>query len=435
MYLKRLIVTTACIAMTIAMAGKNGFGQPGSNSAATVVAAKVMKVKRASQQTFIGTVQPVRKAMVGTAVAGRVIDVMVEAGDPVTADLANNQTAAGQPMVRLKTETLKIEIGAAEIQLGIAEQALEELLTKMPTELELAQSKAMETAAMYANAESEFLRLDKMQESVSTLELEQARLKFQINRQLSTAAAISLKQLEATKEIRVVQAKSLVAIAKQELLRLKDLQEKYTIRAPFDGFVTRKLTEVGDWATAGQVLMEVIQLDPIDIVIHVPQSYIYRLQQTLDGKAASVPIGIDGVEQTFTGRIQRIIPQADLKLRSFPVKIRITNQMIGDNYILQPGMIGRVSLGIGNKVEMLMVKKDALVLGTENPTIWVINRNGSTSTVSSVSVTTGATIGEWIQVIGNISENDTVVLQGNERLRAGQTVTVAELETQTIPKS
>ena len=156
------------------------------------------------------------------------------------------------------------------------------------------------------------------------------------------------------------------------------------------------------------------------------------MQQSLGNGADTVKLNVDGIEKPFTGKIQRIVPQADLKLRSFPVKIRISNEMIGDSYMLQPGMIGRVELGIGNKVEMLMVKKDALVLGSLNPSIWVVNKNGSTSSVSSVSV---KTVGEWIQIIGDISENDTVVLQGNERLRAGQAVSVTRLETETIPKS
>ena len=431
------MIAATCLLTAYLLLGKAGFGQQGGGELATVVAAKVIKIKRSTQHSFIGTVQPVRKAMVGTAVAGRVIDVLVEAGDPVAVDShsTNDPDLAGQPLVRLRTGTLEIEIGAAEIQLKIAEQALDEMLTKMPTELELAQAKATETAAIYANAEAEFRRIENMQESVSTLELEQAKLKFQINRQLSTAAAISLRQFEATKEIRISQSKSLVAVAQQELLRLKDLRQKYTIRAPFDGFVTRKLTEVGDWATAGQVLVEMVQLDPIEIIIHVPQSYINRLQQSLGNGADTVKLNVDGIEKPFTGKIQRIVPQADLKLRSFPVKIRISNEMIGDSYMLQPGMIGRVELGIGNQVEMLMVKKDALVLGALNPSIWVVNKNGSTSSVSSVSVKTGAAVGEWIQIIGDISENDTVVLQGNERLRAGQAVSVTRLETETIPKS
>lgn len=431
------MIAVTCLLAAYLLLGRAGFGQRGGGELATVVAAKVIKVKRASQHTFIGTVQPVRKAMVGTAVAGRVIDVLVEAGDPVAID--SNSTSdpdlAGQPMVRLRTGTLEIETGAAEIQLKIAEQALDELLTRMPTELELAQAKATETAAMYANAEAEFGRIENMQTSVSTLELEQAKLKFQINRQLSTAASISLRQFKATKEIRISQSKSLVAVAQQELLRLKDLREKYTIRAPFDGFITRKLTEVGDWATEGQVLVEMVQLDPIEIVIHVPQSYISRLQQSLGDGVDTVKLNVDGIEKPFTGKIKRIVPQADLKLRSFPVKIRITNKMLGDSYMLQPGMIGRVELEIGNEVEMLMVKKDALVLGGVKPSIWVVNENGPTPSVSSVSVKTGATVGEWIQIIGDVSENDTVVLQGNERLRAGQAVSVTRMETETIPKS
>ena len=143
----------------------------------------------------------------------------------------------------------------------------------------------------------------------------------------------------------------------------------------------------------------------------------------------------DGVETSFSGKIDRVVPQANLKSRSFPVRIRIENQKIGKSYVLQPGMLGRAVLGLGKEIEMLMVKKDALVLGTVNPVLWVIDQQANPQTVSRVSVKTGETIGEWIQVIGKLSENDLVVLQGNERLRPGQSVAIAKMETDSVPKN
>ena len=428
---------TCLVVTTLPLTHQNLSGQEGGPAEpATIVAAKVVKVKRSSQQTFIGTVQPIRKSMVGTAVAGRVVSVLIDAGDPVKIGSQTNapNELPGQPLIQLRTETLKIEMGAAKIQLQIAQDTLTELLTKLPTDLELAQAKASETSARYRNAEAEFRRVEKMKDSISGLELDQARLKYQINRQLSTAAAIALKQFEATKNIRISQAKSGVAAAEQELLRLSNLQEKYTIRAPFDGFVTQKLTEVGDWAAAGQSLVEVVQLNPIDIVINVPQSQIYRLQQSMAAGIDAAEVSIDGVDNSFTGKIDRIVPRADLKSRTFPVRIRIENQKLGKTYVIQPGMLGRTVLGLGKEIEMLMVKKDALVLGTVNPVLWVVDPQTTPLKVSRVSVKTGETIGEWIQVIGNLSENDIVVLQGNERLRAGQSVTITKMETDSVPK-
>ena len=69
-----------------------------------------------------------------------------------------------------------------------------------------------------------------------------------------------------------------------------------------------------------------------------------------------------------------------------------------------------------------------------NPVLWVVDPQTTPLKVSRVSVKTGETIGEWIQVIGNLSENDIVVLQGNERLRAGQSVTITKMETDSVPK-
>ncbi len=61
---------------------------------------------------------PARKSIVGSAVDGRVQEYLVEVGDAVT---------AGQTLARLRTETLEIELAAANAELRLREEELTEL--------------------------------------------------------------------------------------------------------------------------------------------------------------------------------------------------------------------------------------------------------------------------------------------------------------------
>ena len=69
---------------------------------------------------------------------------------------------------------------------------------------------------------------------------------------------------------------------------------------------------------------------------------------------------------------------------------------------------------------MLTVPRDALVLRPEGQSVFVIDAN---NVAQQISVTVGVGQGERIEVRGDVSPGDKVVIRGNERLQPGQTVT------------
>ena len=77
---------------------------------------------------------------------------------------------------------------------------------------------------------------------------------------------------------RIAQARALVRSHEEEIRRLQDLLGKHTIRAPFQGYVVRKHTEVGAWIRQGEPLAEVVELDPVEIEISVPETHIASLE-------------------------------------------------------------------------------------------------------------------------------------------------------------
>lgn len=87
-------------------------------------------------------------------------------------------------------------------------------------------------------------------------------------------------------------------------------------------------------------------------------------------------------------------------------------------------MLARVTLAIGPPTQALLVPKDSLVLGGPRPTLMVVTANPETKseTVRPVPVQLGVTDGSLIQVAGEISAADRVVVIGNERVRPGQPI-------------
>ena len=169
-------------------------------------------------------------------------------------------------------------------------------------------------------------------------------------------------------------------------------------------------------------MAEVIQLDVVELEAFVPSRYISRLRI-----GHKVNIAVEAFpERPFVGMIDRIIPQADVS-RTFPVRIRLKNVMQDNGPLLKSGMLARVSLPVSGEEKAVMVPKDAIVLGSDSPRVFVVGPPQSSSqntSVKEVRVELGVAMQDKIQVKGDLRPEELVVVEGNERLRSGQTVRV-----------
>lgn len=394
---------------------------------APVRATTVQYETTTTEQSYIGTVTSLRSSVVGSAVDGRVGSVEVQEGD-----LVNPEADQRLPLVKLQTGTIDIELDVARVELKLRQAALEQLKITVPSEIEEAESNMAAAESLLSFARGEMERRQKLAQSsggLSRSELEQAVSDFQAKSEAFKAARILYTKLKATAETRLLQAEAQVAAQSEAIRLLEDRKSKYTIVAPFPGAITRKIAEVGQWITSGQDVIEIVQMDPIEITVNVPQAQLQQLQFSLDRATANqdllpATIELDSIQQSLSGHVHRIVPQADLKSRSFPVKIRLENPRTETGYLLKPGMLARTSLTVGLTTDKLLVDKDALVLSSDGSSLMVIDRSTDPPVANRVPVTTGLAVGGKYEVIGDIADGQWVVIEGNERLQPGQKVKI-----------
>ncbi len=401
--------------------------RPGADRPAVVRAASAMTRELNRQQTFIGTLQPVRRAVIGSAVEDRVAEVLVDEGQRVTGpvEAADGSPAEGQKLVEIQRATIDLEYEAARIELQLREKAVEQLELSIPAEIELARATMRQMTAQRDYAQQVFRRMESLGVSASQRELEESRSQFKSQAQALLATEAELGKLESTREVRLLIARHTVAAGQAELDRLDDLRNKYTITAPFSGYVTAVHVERGNWVTQGAPTIELIQMDPIEMRVSIPQEYLASLQDSVasagPGGALAVSVRVDALDLTVEGAVAAIIPIADERTRAVPIIVRIANPSSDDHrHRLYPGLLATVSLNVGERELAVMVPKDALVLGQQSTAVFVIDEG----TVRRVEVQTGAADDQWISVKGEIHDGDRVVTHGNERLREGQSVEV-----------
>lgn len=384
-----------------------------------VAVARVERQELALGQSFVGTVYPARVSDVGSAVDGRVVKLPVLEGQHV---------AAGQPIAELLRGLLEIEKAGAVAELDRRRQVLAELQAgSRPEEIDQRRAavQGLEARAEYARSRLERLRRLAERGTSTADELLDGETEFrQVQADLrSSQAALELAEA-GPREEQIAQAAAAVAAQEAEVERINDQLGKHTIRAPFEGWVVDRFTEEGQWLSRGGLVARIAELSRVEVEVQVPEIAITSLVTGMD-----VRLEFDAArDQTWIGRVERVVPQADLLSRSFPVKVMLENRVVDGQPVLRGGMLARAWLPVGKTGLATIVPKDALVLGSGQPLVYSVDQAAGqpgAGTVRPVRVSLGATVGGGVEIIGPIDPGSLVVIRGNERLRPGMNVSFA----------
>ena len=410
---------------------------------ARVIVAAVQRRDLSAGQTFVGTVVPLRISTVGSLVEGRVEELLVNEGDKVK---GRDGVSEGDVLAKLRTTQLEFQSAAATAELRIRSNELAELTTVLPAQIEQARAR---TEAAEALMKFAGLRLRRSQSlfvrnSISEDELQEKESVAEAARQKYREDKAASEALQDSQHEKIAQAKARVDAQQAEVDRLQDQLKEHTIRAPFDGYVTKEHAQQGEWLAKGAPVVELVELKEVDVEAAVPEKYFSQVHVGMEARVtiAALP------GQSWDDRVELIVPQADVRSRSFPVKVRLENPP--ERLLFKPGMFARVTLPVGSKQRVLLVAKDAVVLGGESPVVYVVDpiseapgagappskrppAEGPAPPAPSpdgvarlVPVELGALVDDLVEVRGpaievgkTLKPGDYVVVEGNERLSPG----------------
>ena len=419
--MKKKIIISVFVSLLVVFAGnlfaqkevkKRGIGKDRSRPPALVEVARIKKKTIQSTIDLVGTVDSPRISNVSSEVAGLVKEIRVKEGDEVE---------AGEVMVILENSQLLILLNEARAGLRQASEYLKELQSG-PRPMEIARAKAAvsEAQARLTKVEHHYTRNKELYDKkvISKRQFTNSNLETTAARELYQQRKSAYELIVAgTRKEKIAQQKAKVRSMSAKVELIREQLRKNSIRSPFSGVIVKKLVESGEWLERGRPVVRVVQMDPIRIDIMVPEKIIsyVKLNDTTTTRFDSLNPG------HMEGKVSAILPLADTASRTFPVRITLNNP----HKKLMIGMIARVSLSYGPKEEVFLVPQDALIL-TERKKMIVVLSDGNTA--KPIAVQTGRVIGNLIEVIGDLRENERVVVKGNERLLPGQPVQPIEAD-------
>jgi len=385
---------------------------------APITAAKVVVRKMALSRTFVGSVLPMRTSTIGSAVDGRVVEFPLRPGDRVEED---------GTVAKLLTDTLSLQIKAGEAELQLRKAELSEM--ERSEDVDVAAAKVASSKARHKYAEARRTRYEDLYKQGRTVTQEEYELalteSLEAAENVRVAEAEYRRITEGGHTDQIAQARARVLFADAAIDLLKSRLAKHRLRCPFAGYVSKTYTEVGAWLASGAPAVEIVELDRVEIEVNIPEQFITAVAPGMPAQ-----VTFDGLpDQLFELQVTSIVPQGDVRTRTFPVRLQMNNRNSEGKLILRAGMFCKVSLAVEAEKMAMLIPKDALVLGGRSPLVYVISKDPRTqSTVANpVPVVIGPGSGNDVQVVGGFEPGDLVVVGGNERLRPGQAVRVAKV--------
>jgi RND family efflux transporter MFP subunit len=343
-------------------------------------------------------VSPDSPSNVSFLVPGKAIRVGPREGDFVR---------RGQELAAVDPTDYSLAVSAAAAQVAMARAALQKV--ESPARPELLE----QARVAYERAQDEYQRMKLLYDSKSLPpnDFQKFKAVYEASRQqYEMARAGGQKEDRAQALAAFEQATAAENIARK---RLADA----TLTAPIDGFVANRSIEVGELASPGRPVFQIVQLDPVEISVGVPETDIHLVRA---GQLATVRIPAlpDG---SFEGTVRVINVAADPSTRTYMVRIRVPNPQ----HVLRLGMIAEAQIRGDRLLDAMTLPGDAIVHDPQGATV-VFVYFPDQKRVYSRAVEVGTVYGTEIEIKKGLNGTEPIVVAGQDKLRDGAAVSVAE---------
>jgi RND family efflux transporter MFP subunit len=364
----RSLLAAAAAATVAAAAGCTGAGAeaaslPPRDASQPIVAVRVARpLPRLDGETSraTGELRSKLQATLSAKVSGTILKVHVQPGDRVRKDA---------PLVELDPSTLVIQ-------------------------LEQARAARKMALAARANARAELAR----------------------TRQLFDAGSAPPAVMDKVKAA-AEQAEASVEHADAQVRLLEQNLADHTLRAPFEGVVTARLRNVGDYLAMmpPTPVATLVAVDALEARLSVPEGLVDPLRPGATLQGRTIPGGI-----AFTARVTSVGAVVDPSTRAVEVLADV-RAASGATGALRPGGLVEVDLGGTGAGQGPFVPAQAVARDGEKRFVWVVDAGAARRRDVQVEPVTP----QWARVRSGVGAEDAVVVEGVAGLAEGTRVAVA----------
>ena len=391
------VAIVVALALAASGCGKSETAQARSSDGAAKPVAVTLVHKDSVRRAIdvVGTLAAVDQVTVSSEADGNVRGILADLGDRVK---------AGQVLIQLDNEKQQYTF---EQQQAALARTLAQYGATDPEHLpDIEKTPDVQRAkADLAQASQAFDRASELfkRTLISQQAFDDARTALQSKRAGYDASLQNARNLRASIQ------------ASEASMKLAGRQFRDTeIRAPFDGYVEKRLVNLGELVKAQMPVMAIVRLDPLKVTAEMPEKMGPWITN-----GRPVELHVDAYPgRTFTGKVTRISPAVTTATRAFPFEAVVPNA----DAALKPGTFARVHVESGKVDDVLTLPYAALQYRYGVNRVFVVN--GDRLAVRELQV--GERLGDRIEITSGVKEGERVVVTDVETLADGALVAVTK---------
>lgn len=252
--------------------------------------------------------------------------------------------------------------------------------------------------------------------------LDYAEAQFKRTESLAGTGTLSVSRLDDDRRA-LLAAEASVRGAEAAVERARLDLEYTTITAPISGRVDRRLLSPGNLVQADQtVLTTIVSLDPIDFYFDVDERRMLSYARTARERGSALQEGAgslsvlvtiaDASEPPFEGNLDFSENRVDNETGTMRLRARFSNP----NFILQPGLFGRVEVEGSNSYQAILVPDEAIAADQNERVVYVVGDDGG---VSTRPVRLGPRLHGYRVIRSGMTGEEAIVVNGLMRVRPG----------------
>jgi len=362
--------------------------------------AKAVKVEPVRQEAIhrsvevVGTLTAVDEVTVSAEAEGRVSKLLADLGDRV---------AAGQVLIELDREKAEYNLDQQKAALA---RALAQYGAPDSTHLP-----PIEQTPDVKRAQAELVQAKQSYDRADELHKRQL-----VPKQTLDDADAMLRTKQAGYDSAIQNAKNLRASidASDASAKLADrqLRDAY-IRAPFDGYVEKRLVNLGEFVKNQTPVMSVVRVNPLKVTSEIPEKMTPWIET-----GQPVQLHVDAFpDKTITGKVSRISPAVNTATRAFPFEALVPNS----EGLLKPGTFARVHIESAKVDQVLTLPYDAIQYRYGVNRVFVVDGDH----LSARELKVGERLGNRIEVVAGVKPGEVVAVTEPDKLLDGMKVTTS----------
>jgi RND family efflux transporter MFP subunit len=201
------------------------------------------------------------------------------------------------------------------------------------------------------------------------------------------------------------------------VLRLQALENFKFLRAPFDGIVINRSTDIGDLIVSGsgKKLFIVDQENPLRVYVHVPENFAEEVQV---GTKADLSLD-EFPGRLFSATVVTTSSAVDPTNRTHLVELHVPNP----SNELWPGAYTEVHFHLNSVGNTLLIPANTLLFRKEVSAVGVVKSDGK---VEIRKVQIDKDLGTRLEIVKGLSPTDQLIVNPSDSLNDGMKVHVVE---------